>query len=165
MLSLVVTFFLINAINFNLNFFLIIAYIQKLYLYFLTRYVLRPEVTGAWNIRFNVFSSYVSYVQRKFMKLISMITKTEFMKNDPFIPLGNPVLEKYMRSRLLWKAKKISTLFYLSFVPVPTMTAVGVASPSAQGQAMARTESAILNANCHVISSGLNPSLEKNMYL
>ena len=39
--------------------------------------------------------------------------------------------------------------------PVPTMTAVGVASPSAHGQAIASTVSAIRNPNCHVTSAAL----------
>ena len=39
--------------------------------------------------------------------------------------------------------------------PVPTMTAVGVASPSAHGQAIASTVSAIRNPNCHVTSASL----------
>ena len=36
-------------------------------------------------------------------------------------------------------------------------------SPREQGQAIARTESAIRNANCHVISSALKPSLDRNV--
>jgi hypothetical protein len=41
--------------------------------------------------------------------------------------------------------------------PVPTMTAVGVASPSAQGHAIASTLRAHLNAYWKIISSRLNP--------
>jgi hypothetical protein len=41
--------------------------------------------------------------------------------------------------------------------PVPTITAVGVARPRAQGQAMARTLNAHLNAYWKIISSRLNP--------
>ncbi len=39
--------------------------------------------------------------------------------------------------------------------PVPTMTAVGVARPRAQGQAMASTEIAHRNANWNVISDSV----------
>jgi len=38
------------------------------------------------------------------------------------------------------------------------MTAVGVANPKLQGQAMARTVKAIRKANCQVISGCVNPS-------
>ena len=42
--------------------------------------------------------------------------------------------------------------------PVPTITAVGVAKPKAQGHAMAKTVKAIRKEYCQVISSLLNPS-------
>ena len=38
--------------------------------------------------------------------------------------------------------------------PVPTMIAVGVASPSAQGQAMISTETKVIRANVNRVSTG-----------
>ena len=46
--------------------------------------------------------------------------------------------------------------------PVPTITAVGVARPRAQGQAMARTEIAQRNANWNVISDSVYKDRCKN---
>jgi len=61
-----------------------------------------------------------------------------------------PVLSKTMVVTLLIFSKTSPPLMripYLAAIPVPTMTAVGVASPSAQGHAITRTDIPKLKAN------------------
>ena len=64
-----------------------------------------------------------------------------------------PVLSKITVSTLCAVSKAVADLIRMPLLaprPVPTIIAVGVASPKAQGQEMTSTEMAIVSAKCQL---------------